>query len=715
MLNMMQTILLVGVIVTGNQINPSRLLIATVLDPYNDEIVRDLFTMLRSLRIKGGSLNAATLLVCIAINSGEIFIDDNNLISNLQDLEVEITFIDQVLSPLPKTLNKFSAFKDFDEWRFDYFLWLDADTVIFDDPIPHIHAHIYPGQIQCVSDLYSYMSRYPHVNRTNLVWNPALSSFRMLGDGDNTPHGHCNTGVLLFDRMTLHKFLNTLEDVIEDINKLNKFKNDRFLDSLYFVGVVNKLGIDVQIMGYEMNYMGMFEVEILEDTDTSTNNLFIGHFVSNTTFYCHMKNNTNNEINSCVILPPATEYFPRNRPEQQEQQQESRSQHSPLSNQSVQDIRYNIDNNLLLFDLQPDQLWELQWPLNGSIINNFFPSEVSFSLHIAPITSTSTSIKPPVFGSIIIEVMDISNTTVYCNVSSAAFQFPSDGLSPLTMEVSFFIDANTCVPISFLTIRITMIRYVDNMTKDNNGNGNGDDSNSDVNGVVSARSTAYSFNPMLGSKPISMESQLQLATYLNMRSLSGIGVTICCDTYRGIQTVSNLIKHWNGNYLWIIITSVPYGFRSSGGDGGSGSNDNKNNYNQYLSLLRDWYSKVNYLGIIIGSRYIHSFYNPYISPTSTSTSSSTSSSGSTTTAMKRNVFIKFLCIYTSPHGHSTELLLCVRCRKILIYCLLLRLMSRISTATSNVVILCFEKFPSIGNHLKAFNSLLNIHLHVIGN
>jgi hypothetical protein len=106
------------------KINPSRLLIATVLDYDEDFIIRDTFTLVRSLRLHGGDLNNATFTVCIPLNfDSPSFYEENGLIYNLTALGVEIAFIKQTQSPLQKTLNKFGAFGVFDSHRFDYFLW----------------------------------------------------------------------------------------------------------------------------------------------------------------------------------------------------------------------------------------------------------------------------------------------------------------------------------------------------------------------------------------------------------------------------------------------------------------------------------------------------------------------------------------------------------------------------------------------------------------
>jgi hypothetical protein len=162
-------------------LNPEKLMIATVIDPTSHEVSRDAFTLLRSIRLFGGSLNNATILVCIALSKGESTDDYSAIIEELHALEVEVDFIDQPEAPKPKTLNKFSTFHKFDPLRFAYFLWLDADVLVFKDPVPYLSLHAKPGLIECAPEFYSYMRRYPELNETSVVWNNAVGELRTIG------------------------------------------------------------------------------------------------------------------------------------------------------------------------------------------------------------------------------------------------------------------------------------------------------------------------------------------------------------------------------------------------------------------------------------------------------------------------------------------------------------------------------------------------------
>jgi hypothetical protein len=180
----------------------SRLLVATVLDLAEPEIVRDTYTLIRSIRLHGGSLNQAQIVVCVPISNNISYIfDESHHLAGLAALGVEFKFYPQVERPLHKTVNKFGAFFALDTYTFDYFLWLDADIVVFQDPLPHFNTHILeqasplnagPSStgtdsrtnnfIYCVPDIFSYMIRYPGINTSSAFWNPFLSTFEPVGD-----------------------------------------------------------------------------------------------------------------------------------------------------------------------------------------------------------------------------------------------------------------------------------------------------------------------------------------------------------------------------------------------------------------------------------------------------------------------------------------------------------------------------------------------------
>ena len=133
-------------------INPRRLLVTTILDSSNPEIMRDGLTLIRSIRLLGGSLNSASIAVTI-VQSNNSWSDQNLVLAELFRLNVEVKFTRKIFKNRPKTMNKFLAFQ-WDNIRFDYILWLDADIVVFNDPMPHFMKHLHPGEIKCVPDLY---------------------------------------------------------------------------------------------------------------------------------------------------------------------------------------------------------------------------------------------------------------------------------------------------------------------------------------------------------------------------------------------------------------------------------------------------------------------------------------------------------------------------------------------------------------------------------
>ena len=82
-------------------IDPSKIQVITVLDVASQQITRDSFTFLRSLRLLGGTLNNATVTVFIPVVTGDPYFDENDLFSKLEALNVEIGFIEQAKPPAP--------------------------------------------------------------------------------------------------------------------------------------------------------------------------------------------------------------------------------------------------------------------------------------------------------------------------------------------------------------------------------------------------------------------------------------------------------------------------------------------------------------------------------------------------------------------------------------------------------------------------------------
>ena len=78
-------------------IDPSRVQVITVLDVASPQITRDCLTLIRSLRLHGGSLNQATLTVYVPIANRIFYSDEYDIFPKLEALHVEIAFIDQAV------------------------------------------------------------------------------------------------------------------------------------------------------------------------------------------------------------------------------------------------------------------------------------------------------------------------------------------------------------------------------------------------------------------------------------------------------------------------------------------------------------------------------------------------------------------------------------------------------------------------------------------
>ena len=264
------------------EIDMSGLVVLTVLDLDSPEIIRDGLTLLRSIRLFGGSMNEATIIVGIPIASNVTVSYDNPAVARMIELGAKIEYFMAAASSLPRTMNKFGAFAILDNYDYNYFLWLDADMVVVQDPRLFLPAHRVSGEIHCVPDIYSYMVRYPRERSNTGLWNYELPSFEPLGDeGVSSPYGMCNTGMLFFDSKSIELFMRELGVLIQHVSISTR---DRFLDSLLFVVVLNKLSISVDILPFSMNYMAFFEEEIMAFTNTS--DIVFAHFLTTTEFYC---------------------------------------------------------------------------------------------------------------------------------------------------------------------------------------------------------------------------------------------------------------------------------------------------------------------------------------------------------------------------------------------------------------------------------------------
>ena len=677
------------------RLDPSRIAIVTVVDPSNEEVLRDVLTLIRSLRLYGGLLNDVTLIACITVDviaPDETAISSNAwslslVISQLAYVGAEISFIRQAPDHLPKTLNKLDALSlALDSFRFDYVLWLDADIVVFGDPIirGELHKHFYPGQIDCVPDFYSYLRRFPHINSTNLVWNPALPTWFLLGEGEVAPHGTCNTGVLFFDSMTLRKLLDAIPSAMEQINQLNPFKQDRFLDSLYFVSAVNRAGITANILSYDMNYMPFFEQEIREENVISKDIVF-AHFLSNTSLHCTQRldeecscyyfNDATVQVDNSPILkkvqsllpfdvcqvmagsvpPPLpshkqveiipsdevimmmTKVIPSNSPDivdgehRIDMMDEMNMQHQQQERPSPTEVGKTAPNSDMSCDMRIVRRRVIQamllWPpQQGSIVHVARSSDeillvhrMKFHLDSTPLSpmqcynndgsshqtldaTTTAGIADTITAaitevSIISPKVDTSNafspnfatassssinasiihrhrvslstllTSTYGDDGdheviiewTSSFQLPSDVQIDPSGKLQLFVQHTV---IETGDGYDSMSQQVNNVSSSSLWQGIlGVTVTLVMDSLVARGITVYAPNPLLGSKSLALRSQIYLHHYLHAHNLAGTGAVLCCNTYRGLTVVENLIASWQGDYLFVVVMAVPVGLQ----------------------------------------------------------------------------------------------------------------------------------------------------------
>ena len=673
------------------RLDPSRVAIVTVVDPSNEEVLRDVLTLIRSLRLYGGLLNDAAFIACITVDvipPDEHIIPTSStwslslVISQLAYVGAEISFISQAPDHLPKTLNKLDALSlALDSFRFDYILWLDADIVVFGDPIVRgeLRKHVYPGQIDCVPDFYSYLRRFPHINATNLVWNPTLPTWFLLGEGEIAPHGTCNTGVLFFDTMNLRKLLEAIPLAMEQINQLNPFKKDRFLDSLYFVSAVNQAGITANILSYDMNYMPFFEQEIREE-NVLTHDIVFAHFLSNTSLYCAQRldeecscyyfNDATVQVDNSPILKKVQSLLPYD-----VCQVMAGSVPPPLplhkqvkiigndelimmtkgTSSKSPDIIDNDDDKTNTMNEMNEE--SLQYPHEQPIpiqIEQTVPTsddrcDVSSRIVRAMLTW------PPQFGSIvhvartsddivlvhrikfILDINPLSRRQCYHNdgrnnqSSDVMTTMATTGITEISFTSSKEnknnafspnLETSTSLSINESVIhrhRVSLTSLLTNVQRQLTDDGNGnevlvewtssfrlpsdvrinpsgklhlfvqhiiiemndiDDSMLQQENILSSSSlwqrvpvtlvvdslaprgiTIYAPNPLLSTKSLTLRSQMYLHHFLHAHNLVGTGAVLCCDTYRGLTVIENLITSWQGDFLFIAIAAVPVGFQ----------------------------------------------------------------------------------------------------------------------------------------------------------
>lgn len=721
-------ILFIIIKVESISIDPSRLLIATVIDPSNNEILRDSLTLLRSIRLFGGQMNEATILVCIMLDDNDdndIFIDktiidengnkiDSLLHTLIHILDVKIVFSNSVEKPNAKTLNKFEVFKYFDPLIHDYFLWLDADVVVFNDPLPMLNVHSYPGQIDCVPEFYDYLRRYPIINDTDLVWNTMVSSFKHIGDGQFGSHGTCNTGIIFFDRLSLSSFLTILPSAVNEILSIYDYRNDRFYDSLLFVAAVNMANIPVRTWDnpYSMNYMAFFEVEI-QELPVITTDIYFAQFLSDTTMYCFIDHI--NTINIDQIYPGECKclYYNKNIPDKsllvdkvtslvpddicRIMAGQSKPPQFKKKQDNLQKDFYEF-KNILNDEIEIEKndigwICDLNWmPISESIIRiSRSHDSINIPLSICCIYNKDKDIYIN-SNKIVNQLIDIE-VNIYLNNTSAGDnpsriddknqwvigQTKSNiDFKKILFNSTIRIDLNNSISNEICFVMNTDFYLHKRNSKDNNINHiklhprNLLDIEINIynpyklqkpNKIMKTTSQIlliitsllpesnykYSINRLSSSRPISIPKQINLPIILNERLLYQTGIILCCDTNKGKEVVKNLITNWEGKTLFIVIISIPDNdnYKQSklellSNELGFLCNKKKNlftptcncvisiskpsnvlsiansmvanrisfvyidayyNYNHYLNSLFILFDKIQYGGILMGSRY----------------------------------------------------------------------------------------------------------------
>jgi hypothetical protein len=126
--------------------------VAAVVDVSKPAIVADALLLFRSIRVFGGTFSDSSLLALVVVDPARALLDDD-LLQKFSALGVQLDFARQVNAPFARTMNKFSAFFRGQSRRFDHFLWLDADVLVLDDPLPLFPAQLQEGRVYCVPEV----------------------------------------------------------------------------------------------------------------------------------------------------------------------------------------------------------------------------------------------------------------------------------------------------------------------------------------------------------------------------------------------------------------------------------------------------------------------------------------------------------------------------------------------------------------------------------
>jgi hypothetical protein len=151
---------------TGPLIRPTQLLVATIVDTANKEIVRDALMLFRSISLFGGEFKHATFLVGVTSND-DCALLDGALLQSLYSLglNLEIIYLPQTRE-IAKTLNKvwvmvisfagISLYSDNPILLYSYseLIYSYNPTLLYSysiPPPPHTHTHTHSSKCSATS------------------------------------------------------------------------------------------------------------------------------------------------------------------------------------------------------------------------------------------------------------------------------------------------------------------------------------------------------------------------------------------------------------------------------------------------------------------------------------------------------------------------------------------------------------------------------------
>lgn len=565
-------LLVIAIGILGAQIHhiqPDRVVILSVLDVSSDEIARDFFTLLRSIRLFGGTMNLSPIMVAV-VPVKEDPSKTGALVQQLLEYKVEIAFI-SVLEGVSKTMNKFIAMELFDPIRFDYLLWLDADVVVLDDPFQKLSKHEFPGRIDCVPELYSYMRRYPKINTSTSLWNPKLGEFILIGEGESAPHGTCNTGVLFIDSAAISTLLSGIKKILSPGSSyLEVYGRDRFFDSLIFVAAVNLEGIAVNPLGFDMNFMAFFEVEILEDT--ATDSITFLHLLSDTKLLFEASFISHTAQADCNCM-----YENEHIPEYSLIVQYINKMLLPMENcLAMAGVNTAKIFQVLTVDIDKESFHcSLLWPLSNKagltriILSNMYVSHIylvlSCSSNYSQQMGTWSEIRILLVPFVNEEPCHLQDNFVMNEETDYRIAIhPIEKTNISTAIYRLVIPTDKHLPPDVLpSLNFCLLIAVDLKANDNSTIAEFRMTEKIQLALPEKRNSISYMKSAFDGSAISLESQIFLPEYLNFRQNIGIAIVYCCDTTKGLAVLKRLVSEWHGSHILIDVNRIPATYSGS--------------------------------------------------------------------------------------------------------------------------------------------------------